>query len=72
MLVAAGALPFEDALRLARRRGELIVPHGSTMLQLGDRLTILGDNDWSRETKAWLEGRTSHLDTHSFPDMGVR
>ncbi len=48
------------------------MPHGSTVLQLGDRLTILGDNDWSGETKEWLEGRTSHQDTYRYPDVGVR
>lgn len=72
VLVRNLRLPGDYLVLSIRRRGELIVPHGSTMLQFGDRLTILGDNDWSSETKAWLEGRTDHLDTHSYPDMGVR
>jgi Trk K+ transport system NAD-binding subunit len=33
-------------LVLAIRRGdELIVPHGTTRLSLGDRVTILGEHD---------------------------
>lgn len=72
VLVRNLRLPGDYLVLSIRRRGELIVPHGGTMLQLGDRLTILGDNDRLRETKEWLEGRTSHLDTHSFSDMGVR
>ncbi|MCB0253122.1 MAG: cation:proton antiporter [Anaerolineae bacterium] len=65
-------LPGDYLVLSIRRRGELIVPHGNTVLQYGDRLTILGSNDRLREIREWLEGRTAHLDTHIHPDMGVR
>ncbi|MEZ4767266.1 MAG: cation:proton antiporter [Caldilineales bacterium] len=65
-------LPGDYLVLSIRRRGELIVPHGNTVLQYGDRLTILGSNDRMRETRDWLEGSASHLDTHIYPDMGVR
>ncbi|MCB0207047.1 MAG: cation:proton antiporter, partial [Anaerolineae bacterium] len=57
-------LPGDYLVLSIRRRGELIVPHGNTVLQYGDRLTILGSNDRLREVREWLEGRTAHLDTH--------
>ncbi len=72
VLVRHLRLPGDYLVMSIRRRGELIVPHGNTVLQLGDRLTILGSADRMREIKEWLEGRASHWDTHSYPDMGVR
>jgi Kef-type K+ transport system membrane component KefB/Trk K+ transport system NAD-binding subunit len=39
------------------RDGEIIIPHGSTRLEIGDRLTILGEKDALAETCAWLEQR---------------
>ena len=65
-------LPGDYLVLSIRRRGELIVPHGNTVLQYGDRLTILGSNDRLREVREWLEGRIAHLDIHIHPDMGVR
>ena len=46
-----------DLLVLAiRRNDEVIVPHGTTKLALGDHLTILGDLDVIREAEKWAGG----------------
>jgi len=43
-----------DLLVLAiRRNDEVIVPHGTTRLALGDHLTVLGDLDVLDETEVW-------------------
>lgn len=63
VLVRNLRLPGDYLVMSIRRRGELIVPHGNTVLQLGDRLTILGNAERMREIKEWLEGRAGHWDT---------
>jgi len=46
-----------DLLVLAiRRNDEVIVPHGTTRLALGDHLTILGDLDVIQEAEEWASG----------------
>ncbi|MCB0228277.1 MAG: cation:proton antiporter, partial [Anaerolineae bacterium] len=72
VLVRNLRLPGDYLVMSIRRHGELIVPHGNTVLEFGDRLTILGSNERMREMKEWLEGRSGMLDTHSITDMGVR
>jgi Trk K+ transport system NAD-binding subunit len=45
-----------ELLILSIGRGEeLIIPHGNTRLEPGDRLTILGDKEALAETAIWLE-----------------
>ena len=39
-----------------RRRDELLVPHGTTKLAIGDHLTVLGDLDALTRVEDWLEG----------------
>lgn len=68
VLVRNLRLPGDYLVMSIRRRGELIVPHGNTVLQLGDRLTILGNAERMREIKEWLEGRAGHWDTYILPD----
>ncbi len=46
-----------DLLVLAiRRNDEVIVPHGTTRLAIGDHLTILGDLDVIEEAEKWASG----------------
>jgi len=46
-----------DLLVLAiRRNDEVIVPHGTTRLAMGDHLTILGDLDVIRAAEEWASG----------------
>ena len=37
------------------RNGEIIIPHGNTQVELGDRLTMLGDIEDLLEAERWLE-----------------
>jgi Trk K+ transport system NAD-binding subunit len=46
-----------DLLVLAiRRNDEVIVPHGTTRLAMGDHLTILGDLDVIQAAEDWASG----------------
>ena len=46
-----------DLLVLAiRRNDEVLVPHGTTRLAMGDHLTILGDLDVIQEAEEWASG----------------
>ena len=46
-----------DLLVLAiRRNDEVIVPHGTTRLSMGDHLTILGDLDVMQTAEDWASG----------------
>ena len=46
-----------DFLVLAiRRNDEVIVPHGTTRMALGDHLTILGDLDVFQAAEEWASG----------------
>ena len=46
-----------DLLVLAiRRNDEVIVPHGTTRLAVGDHLTILGDLDVLQAAEEWASG----------------
>lgn len=64
-------LPGDYLVLAIRRDGELLIPHGNTMLEFGDRLTILGDQAGIQDLKNWLEGRSSRLDTRSLKDLGL-
>ncbi len=47
-----------DALVLAlRRENELIIPHGDTVLELGDRLTLVGNIEALKEIRTMIENR---------------
>jgi Trk K+ transport system NAD-binding subunit len=37
------------------RDDEMIIPHGNTRLEIGDRLTILGDHEHLQLATMWLE-----------------
>ena len=37
------------------RNGDLLIPHGNTRLELGDRLTLLGDIDDLQSAVGWLD-----------------
>ncbi len=39
-----------------RRKDELLIPHGTTKLAIGDHLTVLGDLDALTRMEDWLEG----------------
>ena len=46
-----------DLLVLAiRRNDEVIVPHGTTRLAIGDHLTVLGDLDVIQAAEDWASG----------------
>jgi Trk K+ transport system NAD-binding subunit len=46
-----------DALVLGlRRQGDSVVPHGETVLQLGDMLMLVGSPNALREARLWLQG----------------
>lgn len=49
-------LPGDYLVLSIRRRGELIIPHGNTVLEYGDRLSLLGDPAQLTESRALLEG----------------
>ncbi|MFW6206671.1 MAG: amino acid permease [Gemmatimonadota bacterium] len=44
-------LPGDVLIALVQRRGEVVIPHGRTRLEEGDRLTIVGDPDAIRELR---------------------
>jgi Trk K+ transport system NAD-binding subunit len=49
-----------DALVLGlRRQGDIVVPHGETVLQLGDILMLVGTPNSLREARLWLQGHPS-------------
>jgi Kef-type K+ transport system membrane component KefB/Trk K+ transport system NAD-binding subunit len=48
-------LPGNLLVMAIGRDGELIIPHGSTQIQQGDRLTIMGNMAELYEAIAWLE-----------------
>jgi Kef-type K+ transport system membrane component KefB/Trk K+ transport system NAD-binding subunit len=50
-------LPGNLLVLAVNRDGDLIIPHGSTRLESGDRLTLLGNPEGLSETAAWLEER---------------
>ncbi|HUJ11163.1 MAG TPA: monovalent cation:proton antiporter family protein [Verrucomicrobiae bacterium] len=52
-LVRELKLPGDVLLVAVRRGGELLVPHGNTRLDLGDRLTLVGSRD-SIEQARWI------------------
>jgi len=51
-------LPGGFLLLAIRRNGVLLVPRGNTVLEYGDRLTVLGEGQELQAIKNWLEGRT--------------
>ncbi len=50
-------LPGRCLIALLRRQGKLLVPHGDTRLEPGDRAVVVGDADAVRETVALLSAR---------------
>jgi Kef-type K+ transport system membrane component KefB/Trk K+ transport system NAD-binding subunit len=48
-------LPSSLSILAIGRNGDLIVPHGNTRLESGDRLTIFGNQDELQNTAQWLE-----------------
>jgi Trk K+ transport system NAD-binding subunit len=54
-------LPGDFLVLAVRRNGNLLIPHGSTVLEPGDRLTILGSCDDLRKVKRWMEGQLGSL-----------
>ncbi len=49
-------LPGDSLILTIHRDGEVRVPHGSTRLNLGDRLTVLGETDSLQAVQGLLEG----------------
>lgn len=48
-------LPGEMLILSINRQEELIIPHGNTRIEIGDRLTVLGDKEALEEITNWLE-----------------
>ena len=48
-------LPGDMLVLSVRRAGELIIPRGNTVLEIGDRLTILGNVEDLSEIQEWME-----------------
>jgi Kef-type K+ transport system membrane component KefB/Trk K+ transport system NAD-binding subunit len=48
------SLPGDVLIVALRRSGELLVPHGNTRLELGDRLTLVGSPDSIQTTRGML------------------
>lgn len=55
-MVVVRSRPAGALVALVRRRGETLVPRGATVLEAGDRLTILGDPGGLRELRRRLTG----------------
>lgn len=53
------ALPGDLTILSIGRNGNIIVPHGSTRLELGDRLTIFGDFGDLQHAEQWLSSSLS-------------
>jgi len=49
-------LPGGNLIPVVRREGQNIIPRGDTVLQVGDRLTILGDPEFLKETRLKYAG----------------
>ena len=49
-------LPGDFLVLSLRRNGDLMVPRGETTVEIGDRLTMLGDVEDVRAVKKWFEG----------------
>jgi Kef-type K+ transport system membrane component KefB/Trk K+ transport system NAD-binding subunit len=50
-------LPGDTLVLALRRGGELHVPHGSTELELGDRLTLAASQEWIEPARQLFESR---------------
>jgi Kef-type K+ transport system membrane component KefB/Trk K+ transport system NAD-binding subunit len=50
-------LPGNLLVLAVNRSGDIIIPHGSTRLECGDRLTLLGNPEGLSEAALWLEER---------------
>ena len=50
------SFPSDLRILAIRRNDEVIVPHGTTRLAMGDHLTILGDLDVIEEAEIWASG----------------
>lgn len=51
-------LPGNALVLGIRREGEVLVPHGDTVLRYGDLLMLVGSPEALRETRAWLDHQT--------------
>lgn len=51
-------LPGGFLVLAIRRDGQLLVPRGNTVLEYGDRLSVLGEGEELQAVKGWLEGRS--------------
>jgi Trk K+ transport system NAD-binding subunit len=49
-------LPGDFLVLSLRRNGDLMVPRGETTVELGDRLTMMGNVEDVRAVKKWFEG----------------
>ncbi len=50
-------LPGNLSVLAIGRNGDLIVPHGNTRLELGDRVTLFGNLEEVQEVVSWMETR---------------
>ncbi|NGP89801.1 amino acid permease [Fodinibius halophilus] len=48
-------LPGESLVTMLKRKGEINIPHGNTVIQEGDRLSIVGDPEDIKEIKGFRE-----------------
>jgi len=53
-------LPFDTIIMSIRRRGVLIIPHGYTRLEAGDRITLVGSNASLKEAALRFDINTRH------------
>lgn len=52
------SLPGDVLVLAIRRAGELLVPHGNTQIELGDRITLVGSQEWMRPVQEMFERHT--------------
>jgi Kef-type K+ transport system membrane component KefB/Trk K+ transport system NAD-binding subunit len=64
-------LPGDFLVLAIRRAGELVIPHGNSMLVFGDRLTLVGDLEEFEDVKAWLENRATYHSLRQVRDPGM-
>ncbi len=58
-------LPGNLSVLAIGRNGDLIVPHGNTRLEIGDRLTLFGDVSELHQTARWIESPNRTKDPDS-------
>ncbi|MEZ4767265.1 MAG: monovalent cation:proton antiporter family protein [Caldilineales bacterium] len=60
------SLPGDVLVLSIRRGGEIVVPHGSNVLERGDHVTLVGEQDAIAEAAAWIHG--AQIDTQRLGD----